>query len=185
MLDDLVLQDSQVEKHDIEEFFKTIEELGQKALEYDAKAEALEAEAKQFRDLSANIRTEQMPAIMEKAHLEELKLADGSTAKVKEIFKSSIPETRKSEAHTWLREHGHSSLIKNAFQVSLGKGDDDKSRAISKFLESLHIPFELKEGVHPMTLTAFVKEQMSRGVALPDELFSIFKRKEVKISRPK
>lgn len=185
MLDDLMYQDSQVDKQDVEDFFKKIEELGKKAQEYDTQAEKLEADAKKLRDLSTYIRTEQMPSMMEKAHLDELKLTDGSSAKIKEIFKSSIPEVHRPEAFGWLRDHGHSSLIKNAVQVSLGKGEDDKARAIREFFESLHVPFEIKENVHPMTLNAFVKEQMSKGVHLPDELFQVFTRKEVKISRPK
>ena len=184
-IDEMLLEDSAVEQEDVEKFFQVIEDLAQKAQHYDNEAEKLETEAKRLRDLSAHIRMEQMPTLMERAHLNEATLKDGSNAKIKEIFKSSIPEAHKPEAFSWLREHGHSSLIKNSVQVQLGKGEDEKARQISTFFQTLNVPFEMKESVHPMTLNAFVKEQMTKGVQLPDECFQIFSRKEVKITRPK
>ncbi len=183
--EDLYYEDAAVDSEDVEKFFQKIEELADKAVKYDQEAEKLEAEAKRYRELSSHIRTEQMPAIMEKAHLEKATLKDGSSAQIKEIFKSSIPETSKPEAFSWLRQHGHSSLIKNAVQVQLGKGEDDKARKIQEFFQTLDVPFEMKESVHPMTLNAFVREQMTKGVQLPEDYFQVFLRKEVKITRPK
>lgn len=184
-LDDLILEDSQTDHSDLAAFIQRLTDLSKQADKADEEAVRLEEQAVLLRKKSEMIRTEHMPSLMDQIHTENLKTPDGWELTVKEILKSSIPESNRGAAISWFREKGHGSLIKNEVAVRLGKGEDQKAAEIKEFFGNLGIVFEMKESVHPQTLNAFVREQRSKGVNIPSDVVSVFVRREVKIKKPK
>ena len=141
--------------------------------------EQLKAKAKAARKLSQEI----IPAKMQALGLESLTLKDGSAVKVKQLVQASIPVRHRETAFQWLRDHGHGDLIKNQVSAEFGKGEDKSAGDFIDNIKSLGYEPKQKVWVEPMTLKAFVREQISEGVDIPMETFGIFVGAETKISK--
>ena len=142
-------------------------------------AEQLKAKAAAARKLSQEI----IPARMSELGLESLTLADGSSIKVKQLVHASIPVKYREEAFDWLREHGHGDIIKNHVSATFGKGEDTTATNFIDKIEELGYQPQQKVWVEPMTLKAFVREQITNGSELPTDKFGVFIGAETKISK--
>jgi len=153
----------------------------QAALEEEIKQleEQLKAKAKAARKLSEEI----IPAKMSELGLESLTLKDGSFVKVKQKVQASIPIRFRDEAFNWLRENGHGDLIKNQVSATFGKGEDSSANDFIDKISSLGLEPSQKVWVEPMTLKAFVREQINEGKEIPMEKFGVFVGAETKISK--
>ena len=153
----------------------------QAALEDEMKQleEQLKAKAKAARKLSQEI----IPAKMSELGLESLTLKDGSSVKVKQLVQASIPVKYREEAFQWLRDNGHGDLIKNQVSATFGKGEDDSASNFIDKIEELGYQPNQKVWVEPMTLKAFVREQIAEGSELPMDKFGVFVGAETKISK--
>ena len=142
-------------------------------------AEQLKAKASAARKLSQEI----IPARMSELGLESLTLSDGSAIKVKQLVHASIPVKYREEAFDWLREHGHGDIIKNQVSATFGKGEDTSASNFIDKIEELGYQPQQKVWVEPMTLKAFVREQITNGSELPTDKFGVFIGAETKISK--
>jgi hypothetical protein len=144
----------------------------------------LEAELKDINRQLEEVATKLLPNAMQAVGLEEIKLTDGSKVSVSQFYSASIKEENRNTAHEWLRENGHGSLIKNSFEINLGKGEDAKASKLRKELVKQQVPFSEDSSVHSSTLRAWLKEQIEGGVKVPLELFGAFIGRKAKIKRP-
>ena len=99
---------------------------------------------------------------MQELGLESLTLKDGSAVKVKQLVQASIPVKHRETAFQWLRDRGHGDLIKNQISAEFGKGEDQSAGKFIENIKSLGYEPKQKVWVEPMTLKAFVREQISR-----------------------
>ena len=106
---------------------------------------------------------------------------DGSTVSVQTFYGASIPKDRTEEAFNWLRTNNYGDLIKNVVSVSFGRNEDNVAKSVAGELQSKGFATSQKEWVEPMTLKAFVKEQVEAGRAIPSDLFGIFTGRKAKI----
>ena len=120
---------------------------------------------------------------MQELGLESLTLKDGSAVKVKQLVQASIPVRHRETAFQWLRDRGHGDLIKNQISAEFGKGEDQSAGKFIDNIKSLGYEPKQKVWVEPMTLKAFVREQIAEGVDIPMETFGIFVGAETKISK--
>ena len=74
-------------------------------------------------------------------------------------------------------------LIKNQISAEFGKGEDQSAVKFIDNIKSLGYEPKQKVWVEPMTLKAFVREQIAEGVDIPMETFGIFVGAETKISK--
>jgi hypothetical protein len=81
---------------------------------------------------------------------------------------------RKAEAFKWLRDNGFDDIIKNTVSVRFGRGEDELCASLLDLLGQKGFPADQAEKVEPMTLKAWVKEQVERGNAFPAELFGAY-----------
>lgn len=116
------------------------------------------------------IRRVDLPEAMKSAGLKACTLDCGHVLKLDDFVTANITEENAPKAHAWLRKNKCGSLIKHAFKFAFGMGEDKKAKAALAFLRKSKIPFEQKEAVHKNTLTAFVKERLKEGKALPPEI---------------
>jgi len=129
------------------------------------------------------VRTDLLPNALREHNLSELKTADGFRVKVQEIVRASIPKSRREEAFAWLDANGHGDLVKHVVTAKFGKGEEDKAQAAIEALADLDFPVSDDRSVHASTLSAFVREQIAAGVALPHELLGVFQGHVSKIER--
>ncbi len=141
--------------------------------------EQVKAKSKAARKLSQEI----IPAKMQELGLESLTLKDGSSVKVKQLVQASIPVKYREEAFKWLRDNGHGDLIKNQVSATFGKGEDSSANEFIDKINSLGYEPTQKVWVEPMTLKAFVREQINEGSELPMDKFGVFVGAETKISK--
>jgi len=132
----------------------------------------------QGRDLEERI----IPEMMQEAGVSLLKLSDGSTVEVKPFYAAKIPESRVDEAFSWLRGKGFEDIIKNTVTASFNRGQDNQVSELIKVCEEHGFNYNKKEKVEPMTLKAFVKEQVEEGKELPFDLFGVYIANKTKIT---
>jgi hypothetical protein len=123
-----------------------------------------------------------IPEMMQEAGVSLLKLKDGSTVEVKPFYAAKIPESRVDEAFGWLRTKGFEDLIKNTVTASFNRGQDNQVSELIKVCEQHGFNYNKKEKVEPMTLKAFVKEQVEGGKELPFDLFGVYIANKTKIT---
>ena len=130
------------------------------------------------RDLEERI----IPEMMQEAGVSLLKLSDGSTVEVKPFYAAKIPESRVEEAFSWLRGKGFEDIIKNTVTASFNRGQDNQVSELIKVCDDHGFNYNKKEKVEPMTLKAFVKEQVEGGKELPFDLFGVYIANKTKIT---
>lgn len=148
---------------------------------------ARDAEAR-IRDLSAVVSEEQkqlnalrfevLPEMFANAGVDNLGLpAEGNNpgydAKMANFYRANIAASwdyeRRDKAFEWLEKNGHGDLIKTEIVISLPRGSEKKLAPIKKLLKELKVEFEVDKSVHNGTLSAFVREVVEDGGALPLE----------------
>jgi len=123
----------------------------------------------------ANLLQERViPDLMQEAGVSSIKLANGSSVEVKPSIKASITLGNAEKAYSWLRDNGHGDLIKNTLTASFNKEEDARASSLMKMFEEQGYTYQRKEKVEPMTLKAFVSDQIERGKDIPMDLFSIY-----------
>ena len=145
------------------------------------KEESISLLKHKIRDMEERI----IPEMMQQAGVSLLKLKDGSTVEVKPFYAAKIPESRVEEAFSWLREKGFEDLIKNTVTASFGRGQDNQVSELIGVCEKFGFNYNKKEKVEPMTLKAFVREQVEGGKELPFDLFGVYIANKTKITNNK
>ena len=142
----------------------------------DAIAEAEKA-LEVLKEESKNTEEVLIPQLMNELGLTELTLKSGRKIELKREFYPNITKAKTAEAMRWLREHGMGGIIKSAITI-----DAEHERELHR----AGIPYELKETIHPQTLKALVREQITGGnTEFPKDIFSVFEveRAVVKAAR--
>ena len=123
-----------------------------------------------------------IPEMMQEAGVSLLKLQDGSTVEVKPFYAAKIPESRVEEAFSWLRSNGHEDLIKNTITTAFDKGQDNQVSELISVCEKFGFNYSQKQKVEPMTLKAFVRDQVENGKELPFDMFGVYIANKTKIT---
>ena len=113
--------------------------------------------------------------LMEKRGVKEIKLLNGDAVSFKEFYK----------AFKWLEDNGHGDLIKNIVSIRFGKGENESAEKLISSLEQDGLYPDQKRKVEPMTLNAFIGDQITNGKQVPMELLSVFTGNKVKIKKGK
>jgi len=145
--------------------------------------EELNNQLKVVKEKHRRISEEQLPEALQEAGVSEFKLKDGTKVSTSTYYSARITPDNKEEAFNWLRENRFADLIKNTVSVSFGRDEDDAARELLKELNSTGMNTAQKEWVEPMTLKAFVREQVEKGTDLPYETFNIYIGQKSKIKR--
>jgi hypothetical protein len=126
-----------------------------------------------------------IPEIMESMKMKTMKLRDGSSIEIKEIYSATIPVDKRDGAYNWLRNNDLGDLIKNEITVSFGRNEDNKAREYANLAEGNGYQPQQKLKVEPMTLKALYRERVEKKLDLPSEHFNLFKGNKTKITRSK
>jgi len=128
-----------------------------------------------------------LPDAMRAARLETWPMPGGAHFELSTIVNAGIPKDPQAtyEAHRWLEEHGHGSLIKRRISIFFGREEIDWAKKFMRDCARRKKPLKLeeKEWVEPQTLGSFVREQLREAAAngrdseevAPSRLLGVFK----------
>ena len=176
MFDDTTLD--KVQKGDMKTLSSLVKDLDQLTIDINEKEEELKSLKLQKHKMS----TEQIPAMMDEMGVQRLDVENLSVS-LKPLINASIPPTRRDEAYQWLRENDLDDIIKNDVIMSFGKGEDNMAGDIMFELEQRGMHPEKKTHIHSMTLKAFIRERVEKGLPIDLDLFGAFVARTADIKR--
>jgi len=161
----------------------SVSALCKKQLQLEDKVKELKAELKETERSLREISQDLLPSAMQEYNLKTLQTDDGHEVVISDFVSAHISETNREEAHQWLVENGHGSLIKNHVTAQFGRNEDNLAKDFSAELTERGFVFTNKVWVEPQTLKSFVKEQTGKGENIPHDLFGVFLGLQTKIRR--
>lgn len=128
-----------------------------------------------------------LPKVMTELGLSEFTLDDGSKIEIKSVLQP--PSLAKDAPHRdavlkWLKDNGHSGVIKAEVKVPLAPGDP-KEPGLVAALTTLGLKFDEYETVAAPTLKSLIDELMEKGQDVPMEELHIHSFKTSKVTLPK
>lgn len=162
---------------------QTVSNLAKLQVELEGKATQLEAQLKAVQANLRKVSEDELPEAMRAVGLREIKLEDGSVIKLARKVHASISAANLSSAIGWLAQNGHAGIIRNEVKVQFGPGEDADAVQLKTYLDSqLGHDYDHKPTVHPQTLKAWAKEQLDKGLEIPDSI-SVYDQTISKISK--
>lgn len=178
-----------------------VSELAEKQIQLENSIVELEEQLKQAKKDLRRVSEQDLPELMQSLNIKEFKLNDGTKVTVKEIVSGSVPsqshidkakgdareeiKIRQQRCFDYMRTNKADTLIKNVVEVQFQTGDDKKFRDFVKDMRQNDHLFITKTSVHPQSLNAWLKEQISDGKNIPFEDFKVFTGNRAKIERSK
>jgi len=159
-----------------------IAELCNKLLDVQKEVTTLEDKLKKKKEEELKLSEQDIPNLMQKAGVAALKLTDGSSVEIKPYYGARIPASRTDEAFDWLRENNYGDLIKNNVTLTFGRNEDNVAKTLVDELRQKGHNVKQAEKVEPMTLKAFVREQIEKGKNVPADLFGVYVATRTKIT---
>lgn len=145
--------------------------------------EQIELELKEAKRIVNEYQSKTIPDAMIEIGCTMFALTDGTKIELKEVVSAGIPKDSQDEAYEWLREHGAGDLIKTEVTIKFGRGDEEAAREFFDSVEDKNP--EMSVGVHSQTLSAWAREQLSKGVQLPMDLLGIWTGNIAKVVLPR
>ena len=153
-----------------DEQLESISALIRRQIEAEQTVESSEDSLKRAKQNLKNIREERLPEAMRTAGVINFTTSDFLSATLNDVYYANIKEENRDDAFAWLKEEGHDDIIKNDVLMSFGRGEEDMAQTAMDQLTDLGLNPTNKKHIHWQTLRAFVKEQMTKGVTLPDSI---------------
>jgi hypothetical protein len=153
-----------------------------KLLDIQKEVSALEDQLKKKKEQELKLSEQDIPNLMQKAGAASIKLTDGTAVEIKPYYGARIPASRTEEAFDWLRENNYADLIKNNVTLTFGRNEDNMAKSLVDDLRNKGHNVKQAEKVEPMTLKAFVREQIEKGKDVPADLFGVYVATRTKLT---
>lgn len=164
--------------------------------------ELIEKKLKEKKEQLRKKQDEQLPELMSSLNLKKFSLDDGTEIEIKPFYSASIPTlaqiekikdplekqatlNRRNTCLDWLRKNGAEALIKSEVSVVFQKGQEKIAMQFKKDCLTSGYAADLEVGVNAASLTAFIREKIEAGIAVPEEPFKLFVGKQAKFKEPK
>lgn len=131
------------------------------------------------------LRLKLIPELMRAAGTLLYVTSDGKKVEVSEVVKASIPVAQRDAAHDWLDQNGQGGMVKRAIEVPFGRDSEDAAMAELEALREAHPDARVTKKVEASTLTAWVRERLRAGEAVPEDLFSVHRFDAAKVTQKK
>ena len=144
--------------------------------------EAAESALKQAKEELRKIQEELLPEAMTSLGLSQLSLESGEKLSISNYYQASIKPENREAAFDWLHDNGHGDIIKHNVSVDFKKGEGEQAREAVNKLNEIGLAPKDEIKVAPMTLKAFVREEVEAGRELPPE-FNVYVGQKATIKR--
>jgi hypothetical protein len=148
--------------------------LANQQLELAKELEKLETAVKAKKEELRLTSEQELPDAMQAAGLTQIKLSTGENITISEFYNAHISKANQEIAYKWLLAHGHEGLIKNEVLLKFGREETAVVNETVAALKARGLAPEIRQSIHPSTLKAFVKEQLTTGNDIPTEPFGIY-----------
>ena len=152
----------------------TVSLIANKQLKLASELEELETAVKAKKEELRLTTEQELPDAMQQAGLNEIVLSTGEKISISEFYSAHISKANQEQAYAWLVNNGHEGLIKNEVSLKFVRGESDVVDQTVSTLKARGLSPQVRQSVHPSTLKAFVKEQVSSGNDIPTETFGIY-----------
>jgi flagellar hook-length control protein FliK len=151
-----------------------VSDLANKQLKLASEVSELEADLKAKKEELRLTSEQELPDAMQQAGLTQITLSSGEKISINEFYNAHISKANQEKAYEWLVTNGHEGLIKNEVLLKFGREETEVVDQTVFALQSRGLSPEVRQSVHPSTLKAFVKEQITNGNDIPTEPFGIY-----------
>ncbi|OUV26611.1 MAG: hypothetical protein CBC57_01910 [Euryarchaeota archaeon TMED97] len=151
-----------------------VSDLANKQLKLATEVSELEADLKAKKEELRLTSEQELPDAMQQAGLTQITLSSGEKIAINEFYNAHISKANQEKAYEWLVTNGHEGLIKNEVLLKFGREETEVVDQTVSALQSRGLSPEVRQSVHPSTLKAFVKEQITTGNDIPTEPFGIY-----------
>jgi predicted component of viral defense system (DUF524 family) len=160
---------------------KTLTDKANKMVELEQLVEEKQASLKSTQKELKTLSEEDIPALLSEVGLSEITLTNGKKISTSAYYYGRITEHNQQEAFEWLQDNGHGDIIKNVVSVSFGRDEDVNAEKLLSNLQDNGYTTNGKKWVEPMTLKAFIREQVESGNDLPLETFNVYVGQKTRI----
>jgi len=152
---------------------KQLAMLVEEQLNAEEQVEYAEAALKIAENALRRIAEVDLPEFLRECGVQEMKLTDGTSVKVKNELYLHISQERRGEAYRWLEGHELGGLIKTEVVVPFARGMIEKAReAVEGLRKRYGADVSLDQTVNAQSLKAALKEVIAAGkIDVPLELF--------------
>ena len=151
-----------------------VSDLANKQLKLATEVSELEADLKAKKEELRLTSEQELPDAMQQAGLTQITLSSGEKIAINEFYNAHISKANQEKAYEWRVTNGHEGLIKNEVLLKFGREETEVVDETVSALQSRGLSPEVRQSVHPSTLKAFVKEQITSGNDIPTEPFGIY-----------
>jgi flagellar hook-length control protein FliK len=151
-----------------------VSDLANKQLKLATEVSELEADLKAKKEELRLTSEQELPDAMQQAGLTQITLSSGEKISINEFYNAHISKANQEKAYEWLVSNGHEGLIKNEVLLKFGREENEVVNETVYALQARGLSPEVRQSVHPSTLKAFVKEQITGGNDIPTEPFGIY-----------
>ena len=148
--------------------------LANKQLQVGSELAELEGAVKAKKEELRLTSEQELPDAMQAAGLNEIVLSSGEKISIGEFYSAHISKANQEVAYQWLTANGHEGLIKNEVSLRFGRDENEVVKETVSNLKARGLSPEVRQSVHPSTLKAFVREQLTSGSDIPTEPFGIY-----------
>jgi len=160
---------------------KTLTDKANEMVKLEEEVEEKQASLKRSQKELKVLSEEEIPALLSEVGLSEITLTNGKKISTTAYYYGRITEHNQQEAFTWLQDNGHGDIIKNVISVSFGRDEDVNAEKLLSNLQDNGYSTNGKKWVEPMTLKAFIREQVESGNDLPLETFNVYVGQKTRI----
>ncbi len=151
-----------------------VSDLANKQLKLATQVAELEADLKAKKEELRLTSEQELPDAMQQAGLTQITLSSGEKIAINEFYNAHISKANQEKAYEWLVSNGHEGLIKNEVLLKFGREENEVVNETVYALQARGLSPEVRQSVHPSTLKAFVKEQITGGNDIPTEPFGSY-----------
>jgi hypothetical protein len=152
----------------------TVSSLAQKQLNLANEVAEIESTLKAKKEELRLTQEQELPDAMQQAGLTQIVLSTGEKISINEFYSAYISKANQQQAYQWLLDNGHDGIIKNEVSLKFNRGESGIVDETVLALKSRGLAPEVKQSIHPSTLKAFVKEQLTTGNDIPTEPFGVY-----------
>lgn len=152
----------------------TVSSLAQKQLNLANEVAEIESTLKAKKEELRLTQEQELPDAMQQAGLTQIVLSTGEKISINEFYSAYISKANQQQAYQWLLDNGHDGIIKNEVSLKFNRGESGIVDETVSALKSRGLAPEVKQSIHPSTLKAFVKEQLTTGNDIPTEPFGVY-----------
>lgn len=155
--------------------------LAETQLKLQEKVEKLEEDLKKAKENLREYSEKLLPEKMEELGFTEFTTSSGISVQVKEVIRASLSVENRPKGHRWLEENGFGGIIKSTVIVPYNRDEIQQANALVEELKLRQRLAGLERKVEPMTLVAFIKEQLAQGKDIPLDIFGVLRQRVAKI----